>query len=71
MFAFHSHVSNALSDRLNRVIANLVTGRSLQVIYAIYFGLTTNYGTREGTFLFQYLPEKKLKQKELERKSKQ
>ena len=25
----------------------------------------------EGTFLFQYLPEKKSKQKELERKSKQ
>ena len=29
------------------------------------------YGTREGTFLFQYLPEKKSKQKELERQSKQ
>ena len=29
------------------------------------------YGTPEGTFLFQYLPEKKLKQKELEKKSKQ
>ena len=29
------------------------------------------YGTPEGTFLFQYLPEKKSKQKELERKSKQ
>ena len=28
-------------------------------------------GTPEGTFLFQYLPEKKLKQKELEKKSKQ
>ena len=26
------------------------------------------YGTPEGTFLFQYLPEKKSKQKELERK---
>ena len=26
------------------------------------------YGTLEGTFLFQYLPEKKSKQKELERK---
>ena len=25
------------------------------------------YGTPEGTFLFQYLPEKKSKQKELER----
>ena len=24
------------------------------------------YGTPEGTFLFQYSPEKKLKQKELE-----
>ena len=30
-----------------------------------------SYGTREGTFLFQYLPEKKSKQKELERKPKQ
>ena len=30
-----------------------------------------SYGTREGTFLFKYLPEKKSKQKELERKSKQ
>ena len=29
------------------------------------------YGTPEGTFLFQYLPEKKSKQKELEKKSKQ
>ena len=29
------------------------------------------YGTPEGTFLFQYLPEKKSKQKELGRKSKQ
>ena len=29
------------------------------------------YGTPEGTFLFQYLPEKKSKQKELERKPKQ
>ena len=29
------------------------------------------YGTPEGTFLFPYLPEKKSKQKELERKSKQ
>ena len=29
------------------------------------------YGTPEGTFLFRYLPEKKSKQKELERKSKQ
>ena len=27
------------------------------------------YGTPEGTFLFQYLPEKKSKEKELERKS--
>ena len=32
---------------------------------------TQNYGTPDGTFLFQYLPEKKLKQKELEKKSKQ
>ena len=32
---------------------------------------TVSYGTPEGTFLFQYLPEKKLKQKELENKSKQ
>ena len=30
-----------------------------------------HYGTPEGTFLFQYLPEKKSKLKELERKSKQ
>ena len=30
-----------------------------------------NYGTPERTFLFQYLPEKKLKQKELEKKSKE
>ena len=30
-----------------------------------------SYGTPEGTFLFQYLPEKKSEQKELERKSKQ
>ena len=29
------------------------------------------YGTPEGTFLFQYLLEKKLKQIELEKKSKQ
>ena len=29
------------------------------------------YGTPEGTFLFQYLQEEKLKQKELEKKSKQ
>ena len=29
------------------------------------------YGTPGGTFLFQYLPEKKLKQKKLEKKSKQ
>ena len=29
------------------------------------------YGTPEGTFLFQYFSEKKSKQKELERKSKQ
>ena len=28
-------------------------------------------GNVKGTFLFQYLPEKKLKQKELEKKSKQ
>ena len=32
---------------------------------------TVSYGTPEETFLFQYLPEKKLKQKELENKSKQ
>ena len=32
---------------------------------------SVHYGTPEGTFLFQYLPEKKLKQKELEKKSKQ
>ena len=30
-----------------------------------------SYGTPEGTFLFQYLPEKKLKQEELEKKFKQ
>ena len=30
-----------------------------------------SYGTPEGTFLFQYLSEKKSKQKELERKLKQ
>ena len=29
------------------------------------------YGTQEGTFLLKYLPEKKSKHKELERKSKQ
>ena len=29
------------------------------------------YGSPEGTFLFQYLPEKKLKQNELEKKSEQ
>ena len=29
--------------------------------------LIYKYGTPEGTFLFQYLPEKKSKQKELER----
>ena len=33
--------------------------------------LSHRYATPEGTFLFQYLPEKKLKQKELEKKSKQ
>ena len=33
--------------------------------------VSESYGTPEGTFLFQYLPEKKSKQKELERKSKQ
>ena len=33
--------------------------------------ISVRYGTREGTFLFQYFPEKKSKQKELERKSKQ
>ena len=33
--------------------------------------LSLIYGTPEGTFLFQYLPEKTLKQKELEKKSKQ
>ena len=32
---------------------------------------TVLYGIPEGAFLFQYLPEKKSKQKELERKSKQ
>ena len=32
---------------------------------------TEVYGTREGTFLFQYLPEKRSKEKELEGKSKQ
>ena len=32
---------------------------------------TCIYGPPERTFLFQYLPEKKSKQKELERKSKQ
>ena len=31
----------------------------------------TRIRTPERTFLFQYLPEKKLKQKELEKKSKQ
>ena len=30
-----------------------------------------NYGTSGGTFLFQYLSTKKLKQKELKKKSKQ
>ena len=35
------------------------------------FFFTHLYGTPDGTFLFQYLPEKKLKQKELEKKSKQ
>ena len=29
------------------------------------------YGTPEGTFFFQHLPEKKSKQKELEMKTKQ
>ena len=40
-----------------------------QVQFAIIVSGT--YGTPEGTFLFQYLSEKKSKQKELERKSKQ
>ena len=42
---------------------------SVQILLEIH--LTEHYGTPEGTFLFQYLPEKKSKQKELERKSKQ
>ena len=33
--------------------------------------LSPIYGTPDGTLLFQYLPEKKMKQKELEKKSKQ
>ena len=35
------------------------------------FITSRNYGTPEGAFLFQYLPEKKSKQMELEKKSKQ
>ena len=30
-----------------------------------------DYGTPEGTFFFQYLPEKKLKQEKLEKESEQ
>ena len=42
-----------------------VNQRKFQVMYSLHM-----YGTPEGTFLFQCLPEKKSKQKELERKSK-
>ena len=41
------------------------------VISTIQNFLCQSYGTPEGTFLFQYLQEKKLKQKELQKKSKQ
>ena len=39
--------------------------------YETSINAVNDYGTPEGTFLFQYLPEKKLKQKELEKKSNQ
>ena len=45
-----------------------------QTVQSNTFQTTQNtcmYGTPEGTFLFQYLSEKKSKQKELKRKSKQ
>ena len=71
--------------KFNRVVANSLANsagldRTPQYAALIYghihfirigkaFG--HKYGTPEGTCLFQYLPEKKLKQKELEKKSKQ
>ena len=52
-----------------------ILGGKLSVLLSV-LGLaeprhTYYYGTLEGTFLFQYLPEKKMKQNELEKKSKQ
>ena len=50
-----------------------VTFESTSVMSLLFhvFNKVHIYGTPEETFLFQYLPEKKSKQKELERKSKQ
>ena len=42
-----------------------------ETTFVLHMRYRQNYGTPEGTFLFQYLPEKKSKQKESERKSKQ
>ena len=51
---------------VRRFCASIVDPGQTHARYELSF-----VGTPEGTFLFQYLQEKKLKQKELERKSKQ
>ena len=57
------------------VFISEMPGKRTKCAFTRHFGskkhTKENYGTPEGTFLFQYLPEKKLKQKELEKKSKQ
>ena len=59
------------SIRLTYLYCILCLFTFLQAISLAKLSRSSSYGTREGTFLFQYLPEKKSKQKELERKSKQ
>ena len=44
---------------------------NIKLLYSRQNAESDLHGTLEGTFLYQYLPEERLKQKELEKKSKQ
>ena len=73
---FRNTISSRLANRKPRKLSPFenmakmmeIHPDTLSTITVKLLGVT--YGTPEGPFLFQYLPEKKLKYKELERKSK-
>ena len=79
--SFVAHIAFAAAQFLKQFVCNLqdlvptITSLNMNGTHIKQteseLATCTNYGTPEGTFLFQYLPEKKSKQKELERKSKQ